>query len=77
MKNNDINTVGDRREFFRFAARCGVGGVIGAGAIAVEYKRRRLIGEGKCVNRGACDNCQVLSVCKLPAALTKQEDTNK
>ena len=73
MENNGLNFVGNRRQFFRTVARCGVGGFIGIGIAAIEYKRRRLIGEGKCVNRGICGNCEVLDVCKLPAALKMKD----
>ncbi len=73
MKNNEVNLVGDRRQFFRTVVRCGVAAFIGIGIAAIEYKRRRLIGEGKCVNRGICGNCEVLSVCELPAAIEMKE----
>jgi hypothetical protein len=66
VENKDINFVGNRRQFFRTAARCGVGAIIGIGIAAIGYKRRRLISEGKCVNRGICDNCEVFGVCDLP-----------
>lgn len=73
MKNKDVNFVDNRRQFLRAIARCGVAVVIGVGVAAVEYKRRRLISEGKCVNRGICGGCEVLNVCKLPAALKMKE----
>jgi hypothetical protein len=66
VENKDVNFVGNRRQFLRAVARCGVAVVIGVGVAAVEYKRRRLIREGKCVNRGICGNCEVFGVCDLP-----------
>ena len=66
MENSDLKFVRERRQFFRAVARCGVGVVIGIGAIAIEFKRRRLIAEGKCVGRGICGNCEVSGVCDLP-----------
>ena len=74
MENKDLNFVGDRRQFFRTAARCGVAAFIGIGIAAIEFKRRRLIGEGKCVGRGICGGCEVFSDCELPAAV-KMKDT--
>jgi len=66
MENNDIDTVGNRRQFFRTAARCVLTVVIAVGIAAIEYKRQRLIREGKCVGRGICANCKVFGVCDLP-----------
>ena len=66
MENKDVNFVGNRRQFFRTVVRCGVGAFIGIGIAAIEYKRRRLISEGKCVGRGICGNCEVFGVCDLP-----------
>jgi hypothetical protein len=42
-------------------------GLVG-GAVAV--KRRRLLREGKCLNRGICRDCGAFGDCGLPRALS-------
>lgn len=74
MENNNINRIENRRQFLRNIARCGVAGAIGIGMAAFEYKRRRLLGQGKCVNRGICGNCSVLRDCRLPRALKMKKN---
>lgn len=48
-------------------------GLLGAGAGAVYAKRRRLVREGKCINRGICRGCEAFANCGLPQALSAKE----
>ncbi len=56
------------QDALRYAALTVLGGAAG-GAIV---KKRRLLKEGKCVNRGICAGCDVYSNCRLPQALSKK-----
>ena len=73
MDNKDVNKIESRRTFLRNTGRCGVAVAIGIGMAMFEYKRRRLLREDKCVNRGICVNCEILDVCELPAALKMKD----
>jgi hypothetical protein len=44
--------------------------VLGLGGGAVVVKRRKLLREGKCLNRGMCRDCTVFEDCGLPRALS-------
>ncbi len=74
MENNDINRIENRRQFLRNIARCGVVAGIGIAMAMFEYKRRRLLRQGKCVNRGICGDCSVLNDCRLPRALATKNN---
>ena len=73
MEDRDKIKFENRRQFLRGIGRCGVAIGIGIGMAMLEIKRRRLVREGKCVNRGVCGECEVFSVCKLPAAVTLKD----
>ena len=63
----------DRRNMLagllRYSALAVVGFVTGATLI----KRRRLLGEGKCVSRGICSGCDIYEDCSLPQALSRKD----
>ena len=59
-----------RRQLLRGGLRFATLGVIGVAGGAVAVKRRRLLREGKCVNRGICKRCGVFSGCGLPRAIS-------
>ena len=42
--------------------------VLGLTGGAAMLKRRRLLREGKCVNRGVCRDCGALEECGLPSS---------
>ena len=59
-----------RREFLTRALRNASLALLGIGGGAVIVKRRRLLREGKCLNRGMCRDCTVFEDCGLPRALS-------
>ena len=48
-------------------------GLVGFCAGLAIVKRRRLIKEGKCIERGICGGCKVYEDCGLPQALSKKQ----
>jgi hypothetical protein len=44
--------------------------LLGAAGAAAVAKRRKLLREGKCLNRGLCRACGVFEECGLPRALS-------
>lgn len=60
----------NRRELLAGGVRAGLLGLLGLAGGAAVAKRRRLIKEGKCVNRSLCCDCNVFDDCSLPAALS-------
>ncbi len=70
MKNSVENNHNKltRRNILSGTLRYGLLAAIGAGGVAIGLKRRRLLSEGKCLNRGVCAQCEVLSECGLPRA---------
>jgi hypothetical protein len=65
--------VRSRRELFAGALRYGTLAVLTAGGAGMFAKRRRLVREGKCINKGICAGCEVLERCDLPEALSARE----
>ena len=63
----------NRRGMIRNSLRYAVVGVLGIGAIVVVRKRRRLIKEGRCENRGICGGCRIYAKCRLPQALSRKQ----
>jgi hypothetical protein len=59
-----------RRQFFRSTLRNVSLALLGVAGGAAVTKRRRLLREGKCVNRGVCSGCDVFEDCGLPRALS-------
>ena len=67
----------DRRQFFVNGLRAAVLGVVGAATGAAVIKRRRLLREGKCLNKSICCDCKVFDDCGLPAALSAKAKGGK
>jgi len=72
MSRQDINSKSRRKMIFKGLRYVAVGllGVTAAGQIS---KRRRLVKEGKCENRGICAGCGVYDQCQLPQALSRKQ----
>lgn len=66
--------VHSRREIVTAVCRYGALGLLGAGAVGIFAKRRRLLREGKCIGGGICDGCKILAHCDLPLALSAKKD---
>ena len=60
----------DRRELLAGALRYVTFGLLAAVGGSVFVKRRRLVREGKCVNRGLCGDCEIFQECGLEQALS-------
>jgi hypothetical protein len=60
--------VGNRREFFRAAARYSLLALVSAAA-ALAARPRTTAGQ-RCVNRGICSGCGIFAECGLPQALS-------
>ena len=59
-----------RRRFVVRALRGACLGLLAIGGGAAFVKRRKLLREGKCLNRGMCRGCAVFEDCGLPRALS-------
>ena len=53
--------------------RYAVLGLVGFFAGSAIVKRRGLIKEGKCIDRGLCGGCKLYEDCRLPQALSKKQ----
>ena len=62
-----------RRQLLAGVFRYATLGLLTAGAGALFAKRRRLVREGKCINKGICRGCEVFEKCGLPQALSAKE----
>jgi len=72
--SKDFAQVQNRRQLFAGIFRyltLGLLGMVGGTTIA---KRRGLVREGKCINRGICRGCEVFQECALPQALSAKEN---
>ena len=63
----------NRRQMIKGALRYGTLGLVGFFAGSAVVKRRRLIKEGKCTERGICGGCKIYDECQLPPALSKKQ----
>ena len=63
----------NRRQMMTGTLRYAVLSLVGFFAGYAIVKRRRLIKEGKCVNRGICAGCNVYKNCRLPQALSRKQ----
>jgi hypothetical protein len=62
-----------RRGAFTAALRYLAAGVLGVGAAGAVARRKRLLYEGKCINRNVCRDCRILNECGLPLALSSKQ----
>lgn len=62
--------VNNRRQLLKGSLRYAAVGavVVSGGSLAV--KRKRLLREGKCINKGICGQCGLFNECGLPRALS-------
>jgi len=61
-----------RRSALVNIARFGALTVVASIGVFTQTKRRRLLREGKCISNNQCANCQILSDCSLPLALSQK-----
>jgi hypothetical protein len=59
-----------RRQFITRVLRNASLALLAIGGGGVVVKRRKLLREGKCINRGMCRDCAVFEDCGLPRALS-------
>ena len=71
MAKRSIKTQ-SRRYIIQDALRCAALTVLGVVVGSAIVKKRRLLKEGKCVNRGICAGCDVYKNCRLPQALSRK-----
>jgi hypothetical protein len=69
MNEHSIKIQGRRKLFIRGLRNATLGLLTAAGGFAF-VKRRRLLREGKCINQGICEGCEVFKECGLPRALS-------
>lgn len=62
----------NRRHLLVGAARYAALGFVGFITGATLVRRRRLLLEGKCINRGICAYCDIYEGCRLPLALSSK-----
>lgn len=68
--NEFLGRLQARRQFVTRVLRHASLALLGLGGGAVVLKRRRLLREGNCFNRGICRDCKVFEDCGLPRALS-------
>ena len=71
--NKHFGQTQSRRQLLAAALRYGTLGLLGAAGGAAFARRRRLVREGKCINRGICRGCEVFEACGLPQALSVKQ----
>lgn len=76
MKNN-MKTTTNRRQLFTGVLRYATLGLVGISGTSLVAKRRRLVKENKCVNRGICSGCGEFDLCGLPQALSAKRVLGK
>lgn len=64
----------NRRQLIAKWMRVGLLGVIASVTGYSIIKRRRLIREGKCINKSICCDCSAFGECNLPAALSAKQN---
>ena len=67
----------NRRQLLARTLRYATFGLMGAGVAGAVSKRKRLVREKKCTNRGICRGCDTLDDCRLPQALSIKQTLNK
>jgi len=68
-----LNRLQARRQFVTRALRNASLALLALSGGAVVVKRRRLLREGKCLNRGVCRDCTAFEDCGLPRALSTRD----
>jgi len=63
----------NRRQMMTGTLRYTVLSLVGFFAGSSIIKRRRLIKEGKCIDRGICGGCKIYEDCQLPPALSRKQ----
>ncbi len=63
----------NRRNLLAGVLRYATLGLVGFIAGSAFTKRRRLLKEGKCIDRGICGGCELYGDCQLPQALSRKQ----
>jgi hypothetical protein len=64
----------NRRELIRGVLRIVSLGAVAGGTGSVLARRRKLIKEGKCINKAAgCRDCAIVSKCNLPLGMSARK----
>ncbi|MCD6392615.1 MAG: hypothetical protein J7M40_03820 [Planctomycetes bacterium] len=63
----------NRRHMFTAALRYAGAGLLAVGGAAAVAKRKRLLYDGKCINRNICRDCPIFARCGLPLALSSRQ----
>jgi len=71
--SQDSRQFHNRRSIFTAALRYAGAGLLAAGGAAAVAKRRRLLYDGKCINRNICRDCRIFAQCGLPLALSSRQ----
>ena len=71
--SKQLGHVQSRRQLLAGVLRYISLGFVAAGGGALFAKRRRLVREGKCINKGICRGCEVFDKCGLPQALSAKD----
>jgi len=66
--------VQNRRQLFVGILRYASLGLLSAAAASVFAKRCRLMRDGKCINNGLCNGCEIFDKCRLPRAWSQKQD---
>lgn len=66
-----------RRELLADAARYAALGLLGGLSGSIFAKRRKVVRQSGCVNRGLCGCCDVFERCDLPQALLAKEVSSR
>ncbi len=72
MNANNSKTA-KRRQVLQRSLRYAAGGLLALAGGSTVIKRRRLLREGKCLNRGICGQCRLIADCALPRALSVKQ----
>ena len=75
--SESVKELRTRRQVFLGALRNAGLAVLGLGGGAAVMKRRRLLRDGACLNRGICAGCDVFDQCGLPRALSVKRATRR
>lgn len=71
--NRRLAKLQNRRQMLAAALRYATLGLLGTFGVSAVSRRRRLVREGKCINKGTCRGCEVFQTCSLPQALSEKE----